>query len=624
MCNRSVMQHSKNIKEHIFSVLEKGDILLIVPPFASIIDMSLGPHLLHALAREKGYKANILYLNMLLASILGIERYQEIHLAPKYMVLGERLFARSAYDLPPLGRDADSTADEAMNVTGRPDAVRLFYHTRDFFNLDTYLGIEQKCNSFIHEAITAITSLDYKIIGCTTAISGVTNFCVALLVGIKKHLPESLTIIGGSNCEGPKAEGIATLTPHIDYIFQGESETAFIDLLTAYSFRQLPSQRILAGKPVSSLDTLPLPDYEIYLKQTAYFLGKNTPGQPRIWYETSRGCWWTKKGRCSFCGVPLRESREKSVSKVAADMKMIEKSYPGRMLCMADDILPYSYQKELLPVITGKDEFPSIGYQVKAHFDLHDLVTLKKAKINAVLPGLESFSTHLLELMHKGITGSQSLLFLRNVCSVGIYCDWFMLWGLPGDKVSDYEEILQILPLIRHIQPPRDFMSIIFTPFAPYFENPSAYNIRDIRPWKVFYAVYPDHADIGKLANYYTGDFTCGSYEHPEIIEAIAAEITLWRENWKTCSLDMSHIMGAYVIYDKRDIFKKEKTHVLNFPQAKEVMTAGTYEDSEARKWALEEKLGVVLDSRYVPLITAVPELVLEFESSQGQDKRPG
>ena len=132
------------------------------------------------------------------------------------------------------------------------------------------------------------------------------NCCIALINQLKTLQPNLLTLIGGSNCEDEMAEGIASLSASIDYIFSGESEETFVDFLHAYSAGNLPSQRIIESQPVESLDSIPLPDYDSYFIQTENFFEENPPKHTiSIGYETSRGCWWGQKHRCTFCSVSL-------------------------------------------------------------------------------------------------------------------------------------------------------------------------------------------------------------------------------------------------------------------------------------------------------------------------------
>jgi len=602
------------IKEKILPVLNGGEILLTIPPFGSINDIALGPHILRTLAVEKGYKTDILYLNLLLASRIGVELYEEIYNSPEFWMLGERLFARSAYGLPPLGKNPECCADEAMSICGKKKHVKMFYERNHQFDPNKYLQTEQICKSFIDEVIPIITSSDYRIVGCTTSTVGSTNCSIALLSGIKKHSPGTVTIIGGSNCEGQKAEGIASLSEAVDYIFSGESETTFLDFLKKYSALELPCQHIIRGEPLGDLDGFPIPDYKTYLNQAAYFLGESYLKNVKTWYESSRGCWWAQKSKCTFCGLPRRAFVHKSFNKVFSDLKRFKELHPDRMLFMADVIMPSSYQEKLLPLISEKEECPSLAYLLKANLDLKDLVNLKKAKINCLLPGIESLSTNLLKLMNKGIRLKENLLLLRNALSLGIYCYWTMLWGFPHDEISDYEEILRILPLIRHLQPPAEFLPVLIMRFSPYFNDRQYYRIDKIQPWRVFSMIYPDWADIEKLALYYAGEFPSGSYDNPKIIREIANEVSSWRNKWRDSRLFMNYFLDTYVIYDNRDLHKKEKSHVLNYPQAKELMTCSLYRESEIQKWAVEEKLGVVVDSHYVPLVTSSLGLLLEFE----------
>jgi len=73
------------MKKQIHSVLKGEGILFISPPFSrSYQGALLAPHTLQALVERKGYKSDILYLNILLASIIGgdLEKGGEIKRIP--------------------------------------------------------------------------------------------------------------------------------------------------------------------------------------------------------------------------------------------------------------------------------------------------------------------------------------------------------------------------------------------------------------------------------------------------------------------------------------------------------------------------------------------------------------
>jgi len=611
------MKQFGNINHIIRSVIGAGEILLIVPPFASVYDSALGPHILQTLASQKGYKTDILYLNMLLARMIGLDHYEEIHDAPQFWMLGERFFSRSAHGLPPLGKDAASCADEAMAISGTRTHPEIPYETHHRFDLETYLRSEEMCKSFIDEVIPVLIGMNYKIIGCSNSMMGHTNCGTALINGIKKHAPGTVTIMGGGKCKEEMAEGMASLSPHIDYIFSGESENAFLDFLDSYSKGKLPSRRIITGKPLDSLDKLPLADYRIFFEQYDRFIGDRNKDRIRIWHETSRGCWWAEKAKCTFCSEHPISHRQKSVDKVVHEIKEIKSAIGDQLLYMADSIMPHSYHRELLPLLNKKDEYPPLTYQLRTTVEVNGLINLKNARILAVLPGIETFSTHLLKLMSKGVTGGQNLLFLRNATCAGITVSWFLLWGFPGETLEDYQDILRLLPLIRHLQPPLDFRPIRFARFSPYLYDREKFNLTDVKPWAVYDKVYPQWTRLDKLAPYYSCRYPFPLSQDPGIIRDIRRQVTIWENTWRKTELVMKPFMDAYVIYDNRDIHEKPKTHILDHWQAKEIMTGHANDGSDTLNWAIEEKLGVVIDSRYVPLVTAPPELLLTFEENE-------
>lgn len=605
------------VKEKIRDILPGGDILFIIPPFGSIDDFQLGPLNLHAIAKAKGYQVDVLYLNILLAAVIGLETYQKIYKAPLYRMMGERLFARAAHDLPPLGQHTHHCAHEGLSLAGTTEYTTLFYGSYETFDLPHYLELEEVCFTFIQDAVTQIAALNYNIIGCTTTAIGQTNGSFALFKGLKDLAPHTITLIGGSNCDGRMAEGILSLGDSADYIFSGESEHTFETFLADYTAHRLPQRGIITGIPLENLDDVPLPDYEIKFAQYRHFLQQDPLDRVRIWYETSRGCWWAEKcKRCTFCSIHVDTYRAKSVEKVLQDLKTCHTLYPGKMIFMTDNIIPPDYPRTLFPRLEETETFPTLGYQLRPKLDLQDLLALKKARVHAILPGIEALSTHLLQLMQKGTLARQNLLILRNGRSINMFLDWNIIWGLPGDTLQDYQEILALLPLIRHLQPPNNFTPLLLMRFSPYLLQQHAHLVTQTRPWTVFEDIYPAGVQIENLATYYTGRYSSGALENPAVMQEIARQIDIWRGCWEKTRLAMNPFLGNYIIMDNRDLHEKEKALVLDQTRAKEVMITRPYQETETQQWAITQKLGVILDDWYVPLVTAPPELLLEFEEN--------
>jgi hypothetical protein len=94
--------------------LRGGEALIVVPPFASVERPSLAAHVLQACARESRFQVNVLYANILFASTVGVKNYTAFCSASRVALLGERIFAYSAYDLKPTGEDVDRMMDPSL------------------------------------------------------------------------------------------------------------------------------------------------------------------------------------------------------------------------------------------------------------------------------------------------------------------------------------------------------------------------------------------------------------------------------------------------------------------------------------------------------------------------------
>lgn len=66
--------------------IKKRNALLIVPPFCSIERPALGVHVVQSVARSNGFSVDVLYANLIFASLLGEAIYSP--LASYYQLVG--------------------------------------------------------------------------------------------------------------------------------------------------------------------------------------------------------------------------------------------------------------------------------------------------------------------------------------------------------------------------------------------------------------------------------------------------------------------------------------------------------------------------------------------------------
>jgi ribosomal peptide maturation radical SAM protein 1 len=319
-------------------MLRPAKVLIIVPPFAHIDRPQLGVHLLQGLARRVGVEVQILYANMLFAAYVDHGTFATLASTSLGLCNAERVFARAAYGVPPMGYDggAGMFADLA-------DLQRRY--PRFAFSTENLLKVESMVDGYLESFLPAIADAGFDVVGCSSSFEQNAS-SIAILRGLKRRRPATITIMGGANCEGVMAEGLAALTRDVDYIFGGESEETFVAFLEQLGRGERPTGRITHGKPCEDLDGLPTPDYADYYAQLRAWLPTSRwMTDTHVNYETSRGCWWGQKSHCTFCGLNGQgmAMREKSADRAIAELKELLSHHPNRKVLLTDNIMPHAY-----------------------------------------------------------------------------------------------------------------------------------------------------------------------------------------------------------------------------------------------------------------------------------------
>lgn len=613
------------------NILQDADVLLIVPPFHLLKYPSLSLHLLQACAREAGFRVQVLYANMLLASRIGVEAYAKIFDAPVAALAGERFFARCAFGLPPLGRRARHMY-EANWVIGphkdwRIEPDPFCRGGRKLITLREFQRLEGYAEGYIDSIAKAVTERCYPIVGCSTSFHQ-TAASVALLNGIKTLRKDTVTILGGANCEGEMARGLASLPSAIDYIFSGESELSFPQFVRDLLAGLRPPSRILYGKPCRNLDALPTPSYAEFYEQQRCFLPPGQAMQNETLCQTSRGCWWGQIHQCTFCGVNGKTMafRQKSPDRVARELHTLLETCPTKKITMTDSVMPSTYFQDLLPRLAREFQGVSFFYMQKANLSLARLLALKEAGINSIGPGIESLSSRLLALMRKGLQARQNLTLLRNARALDLEIAWDLLWGFPGDDVGAYREMLTLLPLLHHLQPPTAMVHLSVERFSPYFSLPAEFGVRNIRLLSSYKDFLPKGADVKSIAYHFTAEYRSGAHDHPEVIQKLWKELARWRAAWNPKNggpiqnLKLVRKRASYVLVDTRDLWRRKRCYTLDEKEALSLMTSRPHSGSGVEKWAVQEKLAVVVDDWFVPLAVAEPEVLRELARQEEQE----
>ncbi len=604
------MKNIIKLKMKIEASLSNRDALIVVPPFAGIDRPSIAAHILQATCKLKNIEVDVLYANIILASIIGEELYTSICYAPTTGLIGERFFSHVAYGKRAIDKSQDFS---------RSSHIRTSKDTKLTGHLEGYIKASDLVEKFVSILVNCVLTFNYKSVGCSTSFEQ-TNSSIAILSRIKELSPNTVTLLGGANCEGEMAKGVLSLSKNIDYVFSGESEETYPTFLDRLNNGYLPETRIIKGNKVK-LDELPLPSYKQYYGQLTQFLPESLLlKQKEIWlpFETSRGCWWGEKNQCTFCGIngDLIGFRKKTSEKALKELSHLLKEHNFSNICMIDNIMPYSYFKDFLPSLAKLGLNLNIFYEQKSNLKFWQVERLKLASVNVIQPGIESLSTSLLKHMNKGVSADRNISLLRSARMLGVSINWNILHSFPGDEIEWYKNTLEILPFIEHLHPPTGVYAISIDRFSPYYENKESFALTNIRPMGAYFDVFPEYAHIADIAYHFEADYVSQSKETIDVIKKIEATVIKWRKAWKRKTkpiLTVSPISDSnYVLFDSRACATKA-FQFIKCDQANAILNANTKMNKKLEQWAINNGYAIIIDGVYIPLATTNRETYSRF-----------
>ena len=587
---------------------------LIVPPFGGIDRPSIGCHLLQACARGvRSATVSVDYANIDFAQHLGIQAYNSICYGPTTGLAGERVFSSLAFALPQLGlmHSDDEAYFRRQNTEGQ---TKVSY--------ESLRVAADLAEEWIDRYVVRVLQGGVDIVGCSTTFEQ-TCASLAILQRVKKYSPDTVTILGGANCEGDMAEGLCGISGFVDYIFSGESEETFPELLAAISKGDTPRGKVIRGTPCLDLDALPPPKYtEFYEQMESQLPTSRFPDRPELWlpYETSRGCWWGQVHHCTFCGINGQSMafRKKTAGRVIEDLKGQLSEHPVKNICMVDNIMPMEYFNELMPRLGDAFDGLNIFYEQKANLKLRQVQALARGGVGVIQPGIEALSSEFLRHMKKGVTTTQNIALLRYCRSVGISVNWNLLYAFPGDQIEWFETTHGLFPYIVHLMPPSGVYHLSIDRFSPYFNSPADFGIRRIEPMAAYSDVFPLHADIERIAYHFVGDYDSGSRSRRDVVDKITEGVGIWRKRWTegvAPKLELTEVTdGIFLLVDSRSAEQRETLSFVDRQQA--VMAIAGVGGNGARKWARQRNIVIEVDGKDTPLATCTPDL---FEELMGR-----
>lgn len=522
------------------------DVRLVNMPFGQLGSPSLALTQLKRVSEEamgSDLHVTVEYLNHAFGEVIGAEDYQRISLEEPFLQsgFGDWLFRRIAF--PNAADNTEAYVRRYGAIIGEALVHDLAPGAR--------LGSDRLRQALLAEIDRR--GLDRADVVGFTSTFAQTVPSLALARLLRERNPRQIILMGGANCEGVMGQALAHHTEDLDYIFSGPALISFPEALKGALSQDLsriaaidgvircrpaPGEAptrppALYGRDLSIDVEIPL-DYEDFLASFHRFRGQI---EPRLFFETSRGCWWGQRAHCTFCGLNGASMAYRAMPASMARKLIIDlmDRYGGevREFDCVDNIMAKDYVDEVfvdLPTPPGV----SIFYETKADLQDADVRALSASGVDRIQPGIESLITSTLKLMRKGTTAFQNIRLLKSCIAHGVTPAWNLLVGFPGEPDDTFELYQKIVPDLWHLIPPSGVFPVRFDRFSPYHSNPADYDL-DLVPADFYGYVYPyAEGSLNDIAYYFQNSNIFASYYVPMFdgLEPVSKLISQWHERW--------------------------------------------------------------------------------------------
>jgi ribosomal peptide maturation radical SAM protein 1 len=476
---------------------------LICMPFQALHLSTLSVALLSSVLRESGIPTEECYFHFGLARLIGQEKYSRIATGPpKEGFLGELLFAESYHG----EIQDDRLRSRLTDVFGtRSERARLVEEFRTF------------CLSWVehaHPTLVGLTTSNYQLLPA-----------LWLAREIKKRWPDIRIVLGGAACNVPMGCRVQEGYPEVDVVVSGAGEEPLLSLATR---NDQDHQRLIINEHSANLDALPIPDYGPFLRDALAFNGKRE--KLMLAFESSRGCWWGEKSHCTFCGLNQLEMsfNRKSSERVVREIRTLWDRY-GIHLFATDTILSRSHLKEVMPALAEYPSKPKLFYEVKANMKSKEVKALRDANVVRIQPGIESLSSALLKNIRKGVTALQNLALLKWCREQNIRVSWNLLCGIPGERLEDYTQQIDLMERIPQMMPAQGVSPIRIDRYSPYFREFREFGWSELQPMSEYRSLHPhlNEEAIRDVAYYFDGQ---GAWSVHGYFKCLREALQRWKD----------------------------------------------------------------------------------------------
>lgn len=157
--------------------------------------------------------------------------------------------------------------------------------------------------------------------------------------------------------------------------------------------------------------------------------------------------------------------------------------------------------------------------------------------------------------------------------------------------------------------------------FSYYYYNSNKSGINNMRPLAAYNEIFPEDSKIRDIAYHFQGDYHSAFIENKKLTDKIEKEISLWRKKWTSDKKDWPELTVNYLaddmfmLIDTRGLPDTQEMQFINYNQAKIALLEKKFDSTGEVRWAIDNKIGVKIGSKYIPLAVSRPESLIDFES---------
>lgn len=457
-------------------------VALVALPWADLSEPSLGLSILKGQLTRDGIESRVFHLYLDLLRTMTAETYRFFS---EEWGLNEFLFT---------GLLQPALSDDQYEELFRLSEGLSGRHSRYREPLDVAEAVlrirDEIMPAFLEDSSRKILSMNPTMVGLTCMFDQ-TIASVALARLIKQARPEILVALGGYALEGPPGDVVLRAFPWIDAIVRGDGEPVVAALARAsvaspgerpviagVTWSQKNAGKAAPSQNLPALEESPDPLYDDWFSDVAGLMeqAKVEVRTKLLPVEASRGCWWGQKHHCVFCGIDAEalKYRMKSCDSVVGMLGRMQQRY-GSVKYRFSDYIMSRELVDALPELSAHTPRFELSSEIKANQPPERMEALARAGFVELQPGIESFSSHILRLMDKGVTSAANVSTIKNGCLNRIIIHYNLLFNIPGERVEDYENILRMMPRIYHLIPPVSRSEAFVTRFAPLHTNPERF-----------------------------------------------------------------------------------------------------------------------------------------------------